>query len=90
MPRGNPSPKMAITIDPEIHKNIVQAAAREGVSISAWMTGAARDALRQRAGLAAIELWEKENGRFTEQELDESRRRVLAQLRAPRKIRRSA
>jgi hypothetical protein len=90
MPRGNPSPKLAITIDPEVHQNVLAAAAREGVSISAWMTSAARDALRQRAGLAAIELWEKEHGRFTAEELDESRRRVRAQLRAPRTVRRSA
>ncbi|HVY91625.1 MAG TPA: YlcI/YnfO family protein [Bryobacteraceae bacterium] len=90
MPRGNPSPKLAITVDPEVHKNIVRAAAREGVSISAWITGAARDALRQRAGLAAVELWEKENGRFTAKEMEEARRRVRAELRAPRTVRRSA
>jgi predicted transcriptional regulator len=75
--------RLAITLDPEVHKNIVQAAAREGVSISAWMTTAAREALRRQAGLAAVELWEKEHGRFTEQELDESHHRVLAQVRAP-------
>ena len=49
MPRGNPSPKLAITVDPEIHENILAAAAREVVSVSAWMTSAARDALRRRA-----------------------------------------
>jgi hypothetical protein len=27
MPRGNPSPKLAITVDPEIHENILAAAA---------------------------------------------------------------
>ncbi len=41
MPHGNPSPKLAITVDPEIHENILAAAAREGISVSAWMTGAA-------------------------------------------------
>ena len=45
MPRGNPSPKLAITIDPDIHENILAAAARDGVSVSAWMTIAAREAL---------------------------------------------
>jgi hypothetical protein len=50
MPRGNPSPKLAITIDPGVHKNILAAAAREGVSVSAWMTTAAPEALRRRAG----------------------------------------
>lgn len=49
MPRGNPSPKLAITVDPDIHESILRAAAREGVSVSAWMTAAAREALRQRA-----------------------------------------
>ncbi len=90
MPRGNPSPKLAITIDPDIHEDILAAASREGVSVSAWMTGAAREALRRRAGLAAIALWEKQHGRLTEKEMDEARRNVRAQLRASRAVRRSA
>ncbi|MCZ2146780.1 MAG: hypothetical protein LC126_03285 [Bryobacterales bacterium] len=90
MPRGNPSPKLAITVDPEIHEDIVNAAAREGVSVSAWMTTAAREALRRRAGLAAIRLWEMEHGRFSREEIDEARRGVTAQIRATRRIRRSA
>ena len=90
MPRGNPSPKLAITVDPEIHENILAAAAREGVSVSAWMTSAARDALRRQAGLAAVELWEKQHGRFTTDEMDEARRKVRAQLGTSPKVRRSA
>jgi len=88
MPRGNPSPKLAITIDPSIHDGIMAAAAREGVSVSAWMTEAAREALRRRAGLAAVALWEEEHGSFTAKEMEESRRRVRAQLRTPRTVRR--
>lgn len=90
MPRGNPSPKLAITVDPDIHKNILAAAAREGVSVSAWMTAAAREALRRRAGLAAVELWEKQHGRFTTEEMDEARRGVRAQIRSSQTVRRSA
>ena len=90
MPRGNPSPKLAITIDPDIHKNILAAAARDGVSVSAWMTIAAREALQRRAGLAAVSLWEKEHGRSTAKEMDEARRSVREQLRTPRTARRSA
>lgn len=41
MPRGHRSPKLAITVDPKVHKEILAAAAREGVSVSAWMTSAA-------------------------------------------------
>ena len=64
MPRGDPSPKLAITIAPEIHKSVLAAAARDKVSVSAWMTSAAREALQRRAGLAAVAVWEKQHGRF--------------------------
>jgi len=90
MPRGNPSPKLAITVDPDIHEDILAAAARDGVSVSAWMTGAARQALRRRAGLAAVALWEKQHGRLTAEEMYEAHRSVEAQLRASRKVRRPA
>ena len=90
MPRGNPSPKLAMTRDPDIHKNILAAAARDGVSVSAWMTAAAREALQRRAGLAAVALWEKQHGPFTLGEMSKARRSVRAQLRASRTVRRSA
>jgi len=90
MPRGNPSPKLAITIDPDIHKKVLAAAARDRVSVSAWMTAAARKALQQRVGLAAVAQWEKQHGRFTTEEMNEARRTVRAQLRTSREVRRSA
>jgi HicB family len=90
MPRGNPSPKLAITVDPDVHKSILAAAAKEGVSLSAWMTEAARDALKVRTGLAAVAEWAKEHGAFTKEELNDARRRVRAQLRTPRTGRRPA
>jgi len=90
MPRGNPSPKLAITIDPDIHEDIRAAAAHDGVSISAWMTAAARRELQRRAGLAAVAQWEKQHGRFTAEEMNEARRSVRAQLRTSRTVRRSA
>ena len=88
MPRGNPSPKLAITIDPDIHENILAAAARDRVSVSAWMTSAAREALQRRAGLAAVVLWEAQHGRLTAEEMDEARRNVRAQIRTSRTVRR--
>lgn len=90
MPHGNPSPKLAITIDPGIHERVLAAAAREGMSVSAWMTNAAREALRRRAGLAAVALWEKQHGRFSAEEMKQARRAVQAQLRGSRTVRRSA
>ncbi|MBM3757098.1 MAG: hypothetical protein FJW38_24330 [Acidobacteria bacterium] len=90
MPRGNPSPKLAITVDPEIHKGVLRAAKREKVSVSAWMTEAARNALRLKAGLAGVAAWEREHGRSTEAEKEEAQRRVMAQLFTPVKVRRTA
>ena len=90
MPRGNPSPKLAITVDPDIHEHIDAATARDGVSVSAGMAAAARAELQRRAGLAAVALWEKQHGRFTTDEIDEARRSVRAQLRTSRTVRRSA
>lgn len=90
MPRGNPSPKLAMTIDPDVHKDVLAAAARDGVSVSAWMTAAAREALQRQAGLAAVAQWEKEHGRFTREEMNEARQTVSAQLLATRTLRRPA
>jgi hypothetical protein len=80
VPPGNPSPKLAITVDPDVHKGIVAAAASEGVSISAWMTRAARRALVQRDGLTAIAEWESENGTFSTEEMELAHRNVQQQL----------
>jgi len=81
MPRGRPSPKLAITVDPDVRDGVVAAAAEEGVSVSAWMTEAARRALLVRDGLAAVAEWEAEHGAFTEAELTASRERVAAEVR---------
>ena len=67
MPRGHPSPKLAITVDPDVHAGVVAASAAEGVSVSAWMTAAARQALRLRDGLAAVAEWEAEPGHLAQQ-----------------------
>ena len=88
MPRGNPSPKLAITIDPDVHENILAAATRDGVSVTAWMTGAAREALQRRAGLAAVARWEKQHGPLTAEEMDEARRNVRTQIQGSRTVRR--
>ena len=84
MPAGNPSPKLAITIAPDVHAQVLAEAARRGVSVSAWMTDAARLALKIRDGLAAVAEWEAEHGVFTEAELKAARQR-FASLRRPRR-----
>ncbi|MGF1597867.1 MAG: toxin-antitoxin system HicB family antitoxin [Acidimicrobiales bacterium] len=80
MPRGRPSPKLAITVDPEIHERVVAAAAADGVSLSAWMTEAARRALLVRDGLAAVAEWERINGALTDDEMSEAHRQVGTEI----------
>ena len=88
MPRGQPSPKLAITVDPAVHRGVVAAATEEGISVSAWMTGAARQALLVRDGLRAVAEWEAEHGAFTPTELEAARRRVASEVLAAPPMRR--
>lgn len=81
MPRGNPSPKLAITVDPDVYEQVLEAAKAEGSSVSAWMTAAARRALAARDGLAAVAEWEVENGALTDAELEAARKRVADTVR---------
>ena len=93
MPRGKPSPKLAITVDPDVHAQVLAAAADDGVSVSAWMTKAARRALHVRDGLAAVAEWEAEHGAFSDAEMAAARQRVAAQIggkASSRSARRSA
>jgi hypothetical protein len=76
MPRGSPAVKLAITVDREVHAKILSAVEAEGSSVSAWITAAARQALRVREGLAAVAEWEAEHGALSESELEAARRRL--------------
>lgn len=80
MPRGNPSPKIAITVDPEVHSRLLAAADEEGVSVSAWMTEAARHRLLIRDGLVAVGEWEAEQGALTDEEMAAADRRIDDEL----------
>ena len=55
---------------------MIAAAEADGMSVSAWMTAAARRELRLRDGLVAVAEWEAEHGALTEKELSAARRRV--------------
>jgi len=81
VPRGSPSPKLAITVDPDVHAGVLAAAAADGVSVSAWITRAARRTLLVRDGLRAITEWEDDNGALTEAELAAARHRVADAMR---------
>jgi hypothetical protein len=88
VPRGNPAAKLAISVDRDVHAKVLKAAEAEGVSVSAWMTAAARRALRLRDGLAAVAEWEAEHGSLTQDELDAARQRILKRPRPGRSAKR--
>ncbi len=74
---------MAITVDADVHERVIVAAAEEGLSVSAWMTAAARRALLLRDGLAAVAEWELENGALSKEEIKVAHERVTDELRSP-------
>ncbi|MBO0842260.1 MAG: hypothetical protein J2O46_03680 [Nocardioides sp.] len=88
MPRT--SPKLAITVAPDVYDGIKEQAEREGVSVSAWVTEAARDRLKIIEGLAAVAEWEAEHGALSEDELARAdaelaeAKAALAHLQQPR------
>jgi hypothetical protein len=73
MPRGSPAVKLAISVDASVHAKVLDAAGKDGMSVSAWMTAAARRALLVRDGLAAVREWEAEHGPLTRAELEAAR-----------------
>jgi hypothetical protein len=84
MPRGSPALKLAITVDRDVHAQVVRAAKAERKSVSAWMTAAARRSLLIRDGLAAVAEWEAEHGTLSEVELVRARVRVFGVKRRAR------
>jgi len=66
----------AKTMPPELGESVRQAAARQGTSVSTWLTDAAADKLRNELLGAALDQWEAEDGPFTQAELDEAASRL--------------
>ena len=85
MPRGSPALKLAISMDSEVHAKVIEAASAAPVSVSAWITAAARRALLVRDGLAAVAEWEREQGALTAQELQDARGRLAGKQRGRRR-----
>ena len=61
---------------PELGEGVRQAAARQGTSVSTWLSDAAADKLRNELLGTALDQWEAEDGPFTEAELDEAASRL--------------
>lgn len=62
--------RLSVTMAPEIGAAVREAAAREGNSVSAWLSQAAAQRLRNDLLGAALDQWEAEDGPFTDDELN--------------------
>ncbi len=61
--------KLSISLDEHVAAAAAASAERQGLSLSAWLTRAAEQALAIEDGLAAVAEWETEHGALTEEEL---------------------
>ncbi len=61
--------KRSISLPPDLDDQIAVAAEQAGLTYSAWLAATARKEFTLRAGLAAVALWEHDNGAFTPGEL---------------------
>jgi hypothetical protein len=68
--------RFSVTMPPELGEGVRQAAAREGTSVSAWLSEAAADRLRNELLGAALDAWEAEDGPFTDAELEAAASRL--------------
>lgn len=62
--------RFSVTMAPEVGGAVREAAAREGTSVSAWLSVAAAQRLRNELLGAALDIWEAEDGPFSDEELN--------------------
>jgi hypothetical protein len=62
--------KLSVALDESVAAAAAEAAKREGLSLSAWLSRAAERALLLERGLAAVQSWEQEHGSLSSAELE--------------------
>lgn len=72
-------------MDPELGAAVRQAAERSGMTVSAWISKAAADRVRNELLGIALQRWEEEDGPLTEEELDDAREEMGFARKNPRK-----
>lgn len=68
--------RFSVTMPPEVGEGVRRAAARRGTSVSTWLAEAAADKLRNELLGAALDQWEREDGPFSPDELDQAAARL--------------
>ena len=64
-----PVKKLSIALDARVAGRASRSAGRAGLSLSAWLSRAAENALAVEDGLAGVAEWEHENGPLTAEEI---------------------
>lgn len=59
--------RFPVTLDPDLGQAVREAAALSGISMSRWMGEAAAGRLRNQRLGAALDVWETEDGAFTDE-----------------------
>lgn len=62
--------RLSVTMPPEIGAAVRDAAARQRTSVSTWLAGAAAQRLRSELLGAALDVWQAEDGPFSDDELN--------------------
>jgi len=65
--------RFSLTMDPDLGEAVRSAADRAGMTVSAWLSQAAADRVRNELLGIALDRWEEQDGPLTEEELDEAR-----------------
>jgi hypothetical protein len=60
--------KRSVSLEDEVAAGVERAAEEDGVSVSSWLSEAARQRLLVRAGLEGVRQWEAEAGALTPEE----------------------
>ena len=61
--------KISVSLDDAVASQVVRAAERAGMSVSAWINHAAEHELAIEAGLDAVRAWEADHGALSDEEL---------------------
>jgi hypothetical protein len=80
-----PVERFSLTMDPKLGAAVRDAAERAGMSVSAWISEAAAERVRNELLGVALQRWEEENGPLTEEELDDAREAMGYPRKNPRK-----
>ena len=76
-----------MSIPASLARDIERAARREGTSFSGWLSSTAARELKLERARTLMAEWERENGRFTPEEIAEAEVSVRRMLREPERPR---